>query len=365
VVVDQAFFPRDKLCAGAITGGGLGEMERAGLSLRVPHATVEHAVIRIAGRSQRIPLTRAAAVVRRRDWDADLVAQIRVAGAEVLEGAPVLALREDEGGGTALAGSRRISFRLAVAADGAAGASRRLLGLPPGRRVPLREVAVEGRGGSDLLFDLDAGVPGYAWRFPAAGPEGESTGLYSLEAVADTSDRLLRWLEREGSGRAPGGAIRSMGPRAWSIRVFDPSGPAGRGPVLLAGEALGADPLAGEGIRYALWSGRIAGDLAALALLLRLPKAAISASLRRAYRLRLATTRSGLSLALGASLAPRLYRTRPPERFRRMAADAEVARALAAIASGSAPAGPLLRLAARYLSLASGTSNVAGRGSQA
>lgn len=358
LVVDSARFPRDKVCAGAITGGGLFEMERAGLELRVPHGVVARAAIQLEGRTHRVPLPRAAAVVRRREWDADLLEQVRAAGAEVVEGSPLVALRLGPGGGEALAGSRPIAFRAAVAADGAAGPSRRLLGLPAGRRVPLREATVEARADPELLFDLDAGVPGYAWRFPGASGGEESVGLYSLEPLPDGSERLRRWLEGAAAGRTPS-------PRPWSIRVFDPSGPAGLGPVLLAGEALGVDPLAGEGIRYALWSGRVAGDLAALALTLPLPGAAAAQGLAKAYRLRLAATRSGVTLALGARLAPRLYRDPPRGRFRRMASDREVAEALAALLSGAAPAGPLLRLLARYLALVRGAPFVAPRSSRA
>lgn len=359
LVVDSALFPRDKLCAGAITGGGLHEMELAGLELRVAHVRVDRAAIRIEGRAHRIPLPRAAAVVRRREWDADLLEQVRAAGAEVVEGAPVTALGLCGGGGGALAGSRRVAFRAAVAADGAAGASRRLLGLPPGRRVPLREVALLGEGEGELLFDLDASVPGYAWRFPGVSPGEESVGLYSLDPLADASERLSRWLDAEatvatGEGRA----------RSWSIRVFEFSGPVGVGPVLLAGEALGVDPLAGEGIRYALWSGRIAGDLAARVLSPPLPRVG-ARGLTRAYPLRLAATRSGVALALGTLLAPRLYREPVGGRFRRMASDRQVAEALAALVSGAAPAVPLARLAARYLALARGAPEVAPRSSQA
>ncbi len=348
LVVDAARFPRDKPCGGALTGGGLREMERAGLALRVAHATATHAVLRVDGRSARVALQRPAAVVRRSAWDADLVAQVRDAGVEVDEGAPLraLALARAPGrmGGIAETGAGPVAFRVLVCADGSGGPSRRLLGLPAGRRAPLREAIADRRGQGDLVFDLDAGVAGYAWRFPCVegGLPAENAGVYSMQGDPGLVPALARWMDAEGLAVPPARAVQS-----WSLRIFDPSGPMGLGPALLAGDALGADPLAGEGIRYALWSGRVAGGLAARAL--ALPPAIAGRGLAAAYRARLAATRSGATLRLLCLLAPRLHGGEP--RWRRIASDRAVAEALAALVSGLPPAGSVLRLLARYRAL--------------
>lgn len=349
LVVDSARFPRDKPCGGALTGGGLREMERAGLALRVPRATATHAVLRVEGRSTRIALARPAAVVRRWLWDADLVAQVRAAGVEVAEEAPLRALRlageRGRAGGVAETGAGPVAFRVLVCADGSGGPSRRLLGLEQGRRAPLREAVLDRRGQDDLVFDLDAGVAGYAWRFPCVegGAAAESAGIYSMEGDPGLVRALSRWMEVERLAGPLPAALHS-----WSLRLFDPAGPVGTGPALLAGDALGADPLAGEGIRYALWSGRIAGGLAARALALP-PALAAARWLAAAYRARLAATRSGATLGLLCLLASRLHGGAP--RWRRGAADREVAEALGALVSGLHPAGPVLRLLARYRAL--------------
>ena len=329
-VVDAAHFPREKLCGGAITGGGLRELELSGLALRVPHATATHAVLRAAGASLRVELPRPAAVVRRLEFDADLVAQARAAGADVIEGVRLEAVQGD----LAMTGQGGIRFRVLVAADGVSGASRRALGLPAGRRVPLREAYVPAARQRDLVFDLDAGLPGYAWRFPCVegGRSAETCGVYSSEQVGGLDDALARFAEREGM-QGEGRPGRS------SIRLFEAGGPVGKGNAFLAGEALGVDALAGEGIRYALWSGRIAGRLAALGL-----SRGRSASLR-AYRARLLASRSGILLELGARLAGRLYGDDP--RWRGAAADRRVAEAIAALVSGEFPVRPVLGLLAR------------------
>ncbi len=331
-VVDAARFPREKLCGGAITGGGLRELGLAGLELRVPHALAAHAVLRAGGASLRVKLSRPAALVRRLELDADLVAQARAAGAEVVEDAPLRELRGD----VAVTGRGELRFRALVAADGVSGASRRALGLPSGRRVPLREAQAPAGDRRDLLFDLDAGLPGYAWRFPCvegAGAGAGSCGVYAVERVAGLDEALARFARREGiapSGR-PGGS---------AIRLFEPGGPVGKGEALLAGEALGVDALAGEGIRYALWSGRIAGRLAARALARARPLSV------EAYRARLLASRSGVLLQLGSRLARRLYGADP--RWRAAAADRKVGEAIAALVSGEAPLLPAVALMRRF-----------------
>jgi flavin-dependent dehydrogenase len=329
-VVDAARFPREKPCGGAITGGGLRELELAGLALRVPHAVATHVVLRAAGRAERVALPHPAVVVRRREFDADLVVQAREAGATVLEEARLDGIE----GEVAITGRGNVRFGAMIAADGVSGASRRALGLGAGRRVPLRVARLSTARQWDLVFDLDVGFPGYAWRFPCidSGQAAESCGVYSTGGARELDDALARFARREGV---------LVGPLERSaIRLFDPKGPVGSGKVLLAGEALGVDPLAGEGIRYALWSGRLAGRLAAVAL--RRGRAPSP----RAYRVRLLGSRSGLVLELAARLAPRLYG--PDPRWRRAAADRQVAQAFAALVSGEGPAWPLLALLRRY-----------------
>ena len=330
VVVDAARFPRPKPCGGALTGGAQRELELAGLALRVPHAVVTHAALRVEGVVRRVELPRPAAVVRRIELDHDLVRQARAAGARVEEDARLLGLEGD----VARTGAGEIRFRALVAADGVGSAARRALGLGPGRRAPLREGQLAGTAQWDLLFDLDAPGAGYAWRFPCfiEGRPAESCGVYTLGDGGALEGALRCFTRREGIATP-----LEVTPSA--LRLYEPSGPVGRGAALLAGDALGADPLAGEGLRYALWSGRIAGAVAARAL------ARGGAPSTATYRARLMASRSGILLELTSRLAPRLYGGH--RRWRRAAADSRVAEALAALVSGDPPAGPLLAMAVR------------------
>jgi flavin-dependent dehydrogenase len=331
VVVDAARFPRDKPCAGALTGGALRELALAGLELRVARVTAAHAVLRVGGRALRVELSRPTAVVRRLELDHDLVRQARAAGVEVLEEAALTGLAP----GAARTAQGPIRFRALVVADGVAGPGRRALGLPPGRRAPLREARVPAAPQPDLVFDLDAVAGGYAWRFPCeeAGRAAETCGAYALLGGGGSAvdAGLRRFAARE--RLAPGAPV------SWALRAYDPAGPFGAGGALLAGDALGADPLAAEGLRYALWSGRIAGALAAAAV-----ARGARPSLAR-YRAALRASRSGFLLELCARLAPRLHGGSP--RWRRAAGDRAVAEAVAALVSGEAPLRPLLAVALR------------------
>src|SRR5205823_6159407 len=115
----------------------------------------------------------------------DLVVQTRARGVVVLENHPLTAVTDHD----AVAGGRHIRFGAIVCADGAGGASRRLLGFGTGIRAPLREALTRARGQDALVFDLDAGPGGYAWRFPCVegGREVENCGVYAYPgwALAD------------------------------------------------------------------------------------------------------------------------------------------------------------------------------------
>jgi flavin-dependent dehydrogenase len=273
--------------------------------------------VRADGRTVRVDLPHPAVVVRRVEFDHDLVAQARAAGAALLEETPLRGIEGDR----AHTGAGEIRFRALVCADGSAGTSRTALGLGPGRHAHAREARAAAASQWDLVFDLDAGVSGYAWRFPSLGADGaagETAGVFASERAPALGETLARWTEREG--------LATADESRYAIRLYDPQGPFGAGRALLAGEALGADPLTGEGIRYALWSGRIAGWVAARAAARRSPPST------GVYRTLLAASRSGISLAATARLAARLYG--PDERWRRAATHPALATAFAAIVSG-------------------------------
>jgi flavin-dependent dehydrogenase len=268
VLLDRAAFPRDKPCGGALTHHAFSGLEAAGLTLRVAAVRPVEAAVTGGGRRQSADLLGSCAVVRRLEFDADLVAQVRDAGARVVEHFAVDAM---EGGPPEIhlrAGDRQITARAVIFCGGVGGIGRRLLGLSAGRRAQLRQVDVARASGatSELRFDLDdrgAGLRGYYWEFPSQleGRPSWNCGIYRLPGEGDADVELARAL---------GSAGRSLGDRpvrSYAARLVEPGGSLGRDAALLAGEELGVEALAGEGISLALWTGAIAGQSTARALL--------------------------------------------------------------------------------------------------
>jgi len=284
VVVDKATFPRDKTCGDGLTTGALRLLDRLGLD---PAAVaswqrVDDVVVRSpSGVEVTFPLPRGqgtfAAVARRTDLDAALVDTARDAGAAVLEGAAVSAVRVDaERVEVELAGGRRISAPYVVAADGMWSPVRKLLGVAtPGYRGEWHAFRqyfseVGPRAATELFvwFEPDL-LPGYAWSFPL--PDGRANVGFGIARdggkVQRVQDMAALWpdlLSRPHIRAVLGEGATPEGPhRAWPIpaRIDAIARTAAGGRVLFAGDAVAAtDPLTGEGIGQALLTGVVAAE---------------------------------------------------------------------------------------------------------
>jgi flavin-dependent dehydrogenase len=224
-----------------------------------------------AGARQSATLSGTCAVVRRLEFDADLVAQARASGALVLEQFPIEAMEHGSREILLHSGGREVAAAAVVFCGGVAGIGRRLLGFPAGRRALLRQVDV-GRShlaASELRFDLEEGgsqLRGYYWEFPSEvdGAPCWNCGVYRLPGGSGSGEpgaELTRALQ------ASGHSIGAAPVRSYAARLLEPRGPLGRDGALLAGEELGVEALAGEGISLALWTGAVAGRVAGHALL--------------------------------------------------------------------------------------------------
>jgi flavin-dependent dehydrogenase len=324
LVLDRFHFPREKPCGGALTGHAEPAMAALDLALRVPSWPCPDARVRFGAFERVVAMGRAVRVIRRREFDADLVAQVRSRGVEVVEGEGVeaYAVEADSVRVTTSLG-RELRARVLIGADGAASVVRKQLAGKPagaregaggsgGRAIPHRLFQVEidlpaaEQPPPAMLYDFTPmahGLRGYLWIFPVPGQRA-NLGLMHYPTRAESSRRggreLVELLRR---GLADHGvALPSRGTRGWPVWGYDPGHPVSAARVLAVGDAAGIDGLTGEGIAVAMEQAIVAGD-------------AVDRALREGrfgfagYRRALRRAPVGRELALDRRLARMLYDT--------------------------------------------------------
>lgn len=266
VVVDKATFPREKPCAGAVSQLGVDELSAIGIEVRVPSVEMRGARVLSSddvGETE-YPM---GIVIRRTEFDAQLLGAARADGVEVREGAGLEAIARLDGGGYRITTSRgSFTARHVAACDGAGSKTRKALGLrEPERKGHLYVLETEAnekdsgidRGLVDFdLSVLDDGLEGYYWDFPTpiGGTTQVSRGIYhaNFTARSDVKAVLARHLAKRGID------IDKVKLKPFSTRPFVPGSTTWRRDLVFVGEAAGIDHTTGEGIAQAIAMGRIA-----------------------------------------------------------------------------------------------------------
>ncbi|MBX3208249.1 MAG: NAD(P)/FAD-dependent oxidoreductase [Labilithrix sp.] len=282
VVLDKAKFPRDKPCAGAVSQLGLDVLSALGVEVTVPSATMNGVRV-LEGDVVGETLEPMGIVIRRTEFDAELLETARRDGVHVRDGEGLRAVTRGAGprGGFTLETTlgATVRARFIAAADGAGSTTRKLLGIrEPERKGHLyvldtERVALDAgieRGLVDFdLSILEDGLEGYYWDFPTMldGSLQVSRGIYHANLTRpdapsgeSVKDVLGRALARRGID------IAKVKLRPFSTRPFVPRSTAWVLGVLLVGEAYGIDQTTGEGIAQAIEMGRIAATHLAGAL---------------------------------------------------------------------------------------------------
>jgi geranylgeranyl reductase family protein len=259
LALDRCVFPRAKVCGGGISS------RLDGLLGRDYHDVVEAAIdgmtfvydgaeaFTVAGRSP------VAYFVMRNRFDALLADRAARAGARLRHDDPVVGIEETADGVVVRTAAATHRARFVVGADGAHSIAARLLnGSRPRRRVYglEAEVAVDALiPERQAVMEMGAIPGGYGWVFPKA--RGRSVGIAGFRGgERRPKARFARFASRQP-------VLHGLPPAAPSghpIPVYTPALRVTSSRIGLAGDAGHfVDPMFGEGIYYAVWSGRQLG----------------------------------------------------------------------------------------------------------
>ncbi len=258
VLLERARLPRDKLCSGVLTRKSV-EQLRVAIDLEPVLIGQAEAGIRVTHGARGVfiaPTAWPLLFASRARMDQALLEAAARRGADVRERAAVVAV-DAERGEVALAGGGRLRGRLVIGADGATGVcALAVQGALPRAGVALEARIVDPRPTGQRWAILDSRLPGgYFWAFPKwDGSVAIGGGTMRPTAGRGLRGAVAAWAARVAGARLPervrGHPVPCYGPRR-----------AQAGRVLLTGDAAGLiDPLLGEGIPFALWSGRLAAE---------------------------------------------------------------------------------------------------------
>lgn len=282
LLLDEARFPRDKVCGEAVSPGAWRRLEAAGLAPALRNAGAHP----LAGMRLVAPDGTAfegrygggsafGFALPRRVLDKILLDRARAAGVEVREGARVTGLERDADAVTGVrVGDHVLRARLVIGADGRRSLVARALGLLREARWP-RRFAVrghwEGVPGLTPFGEMHVGGGGYCGVAPLGGDRANVAFVLPQGAMMAAGGGL------EAFYRAQLPAWPRLWPRLAGARLLEP--PRALGPlalesrgawapgVLLVGDAAGFfDPFTGEGIAAALQGAELAAEIGEAAL---------------------------------------------------------------------------------------------------
>jgi geranylgeranyl reductase family protein len=299
VVLEKSAFPREKVCGDGLTPRGVKALDDMGIDTSPAAGWVRHKGLRVHGGGQVIEVDwpeldswpHYSLVRRRSEFDAQLADHAQAAGARLHTGVTVTDPLLDEAGRVVgvhtLTGPDKEpgTWRatLVVSAEGLSGRLAKSLGLVRREDRPLgiavRRYVRTPRASDDYLdisFDLSAdgptrsSMPGYGWIF-GMGDGTANVGFGLLDTRrGDGSDHreiLRRWLDTfpAEDGLDEEHAVTPL--RGAGLPMALHRGPAYSRGLLLAGDSAGTvNPFNGEGISYAMETGRMAAETSVDAL---------------------------------------------------------------------------------------------------
>jgi geranylgeranyl reductase family protein len=300
-VLDKAHFPREKVCGDGLTPRGVKALDDMDIDTSPTAGWVRHKGLRVHGGGEvvevdwpRLSRWPGYSLVRKRsELDAMLARHAQEAGARLHTGVTVTDPLLDDAG--RVAGVQAESgpdkepvtwrARLVVSAEGLSGRLAKSLGLVRREDRPLgvavRRYVRTPRTHDDYLdisFDLSpegptaASMPGYGWVFGMGdGTANVGFGLLDTRRSdgGDHREVLRRWLDTFPPGEHLGEEYAVTPLRGAGLPMALHRTPSYSRGLLLTGDAAGAvNPFNGEGISYAMETGRMAAEAAGEALAL-------------------------------------------------------------------------------------------------
>ena len=286
-LVDKQKFPRDKVCGDFVSPVAQNELGKLGIT-NLPEFKSSNAIskasVYLDGNkliSRSVPkvqgLPRYGRVVPRIILDKLLLDSACKEGAIFLEEHKAISIQTKrksvELKVESPSGKRILETRLLIGADGSNSTIAKLVrGHAPSsadRIVAIRGYFedVEGPANqADLYFNKES-FPGYCWLFPT----GKNQANVGVGMVLDTipcgnrlKELLNNLIENNSTLRKRLKNARLIGQiRGWPLTTYNANQPLVDNRVMLVGDAVGlVNPLNGEGIQYALLSGRWASEIA-------------------------------------------------------------------------------------------------------
>jgi flavin-dependent dehydrogenase len=282
LILEKEQYPRHKLCAGGLTTDAEVILQRLGLDVNeVPHVFADtiHFDFEARGLRIRMPKRHALRIICRDEFDNWLAKKAENSGIEIRQGVFVKNIIPDHDGVTVETNSGVFRAQIVVGADGSNGVTRRCIFpknpvytarvleiITPSHRTskPLNLTEAPEERWRHAYFEFSPvpnNIAGYVWDFPTQikGQPMRCWGVYDTNILADgTRPQLKEPLASE--MQRLGFDLNDYEIKGHPIRWFNPQNQMSVPRVLLVGDAVGADPLFGEGISIAMGYGALAAQ---------------------------------------------------------------------------------------------------------